>query len=45
MLFRGEESALLERLARLSQSVPITHFEVRGPDLEEIFLTLVRNGK
>ena len=45
MLFRGEQSALLERLARLSQSVPITHFDVRGPDLEEIFLTLVRNGK
>jgi ABC-2 type transport system ATP-binding protein len=45
MLFRGEQSALLERLAQVARSVPITQFEVRGPDLEEIFMTLVKDAR
>jgi len=42
LLFEGEESSLLVRLADISKSVPITQFEVHGPDLEEIFLTLLK---
>lgn len=42
MLFEGEESSLLGRLADISRSAPITQFEVHGPDLEEIFLTLLK---
>ena len=45
MLFRGEESSLLERLAEISRSTPITHFEVRGADLEEIFVALMETRK
>lgn len=45
MLFRGEESALLGKLAQISRSTPIIQFEVRGPNLEEIFMTLVKNAK
>ena len=42
LTFRGEETALLERLAELSRSAQITSFEVRGADLEEIFVQLVQ---
>jgi ABC-type multidrug transport system ATPase subunit len=45
MLFRGEQSSLLSRLAEVSQSTAITHFEVRGADLEEIFVAVVENRK
>jgi ABC-type multidrug transport system ATPase subunit len=41
LVFRGEESTLLGRLAEISRSVPITNFEVRGADLEEVFVDLV----
>lgn len=41
MLFRGEEASLLGELAGIAKTVPITHFEVRGADLEEIFMTLL----
>lgn len=41
LTFRGEESALLERLADVSRVIPITNFEVRGADLEQIFVQLV----
>jgi ABC-type multidrug transport system ATPase subunit len=37
----GEESALLSKLAEVSRVAPIQQFEVRGPNLEEIFLNLV----
>jgi ABC-2 type transport system ATP-binding protein len=42
MLFRGKEASLLGELADISRSVPITHFEIRGADLEEIFMALVK---
>jgi ABC-2 type transport system ATP-binding protein len=42
MLFRGEEASLLEKLAQISKSAPILHFEVRGPSLEEIFVALLK---
>lgn len=45
LLLRGQQSALLERLAQISRTLPITQFEVRGPDLEEIFMTLVRDAR
>jgi ABC-2 type transport system ATP-binding protein len=41
LLFKGEEATLLDRLAELSRSVPIRHFEVRGAGLEDIFVELV----
>lgn len=41
MLFKGEEASLLDKLAGISRSVPIRHFEVRGAGLEEIFVELV----
>jgi hypothetical protein len=41
-LFRGKEASLLGELADISRSVPITHFEIRGADLEEIFMALVK---
>jgi ABC-2 type transport system ATP-binding protein len=44
MLFRGKEASLLEELANISRTVPITHFEIRGADLEEIFMALVKEG-
>ena len=45
MLFRGDEASLLEALAEISRSTPIVQFEVRGPDLEEIFLALVQDTR
>jgi ABC-2 type transport system ATP-binding protein len=42
LTFRGDESALLERLAALSKHTPISTFEVRGADLEQIFVQLVQ---
>jgi ABC-2 type transport system ATP-binding protein len=44
MLFRGKEASLLGELADIARSVPITHFEIRGADLEEIFMTLVKES-
>jgi ABC-2 type transport system ATP-binding protein len=44
LTFQGEESALLERLAALSKQVTISNFEVRGADLEQIFVQLVQEG-
>jgi ABC-2 type transport system ATP-binding protein len=41
MLFQGEEASLLGRLAEISRATPILNFEVRGPTLEEIFMTLI----
>jgi ABC-type multidrug transport system ATPase subunit len=41
MLFKGEESALLQKLAAVSRTAPIVHFEVRGAGLEDIFVELV----
>jgi ABC-2 type transport system ATP-binding protein len=41
MLFHGEEASLLGRLAEVSRTAPIQNFEVRGPTLEEIFMTLI----
>jgi ABC-2 type transport system ATP-binding protein len=45
LLFEGEEASLLGRLADISRSAPITQFEVHGPDLEEIFLTLLKEPR
>ena len=45
MVFQGEEASLLGRLADISRDVPIVQFEVRGPTLEEIFLSLVEKAK
>jgi ABC-2 type transport system ATP-binding protein len=42
LLFRGDEASLLAQLAEISRATPIVQFEVRGPDLEEIFVTLVK---
>ena len=42
MLFRGKEASLLGELADIARSVPITHFEIQGADLEEIFMALVK---
>lgn len=44
MLFRGEEASLLEKLAEISKATPIIHFEVRGPNLEEIFVALLKDA-
>jgi ABC-2 type transport system ATP-binding protein len=41
LLFKGEETFLLDRLAAISRLVPIRHFEVRGAGLEDIFVELV----
>lgn len=41
MLYQGEEASLLGRLAEVSRTTPILQFEVRGPTLEEIFMTLI----
>jgi hypothetical protein len=45
MVIDGEEAALLEKLADVSRDIPILSFEVRGPTLEEIFVSLVREGR
>jgi ABC-2 type transport system ATP-binding protein len=44
MLFRGKEASLLGELADIARAVPITHFEIRGADLEEIFMALVKES-
>jgi ABC-2 type transport system ATP-binding protein len=41
LLFKGEEAFLLDKLAEISRSLPMRHFEVRGAGLEDIFLELV----
>lgn len=45
MVFQGEEASLLGKLADISRDTPIAQFEVRGPTLEEIFLTLVEKAR
>ena len=42
MLFRGTEASLLGELADIARTVSITQFEIHGADLEEIFMTLVK---
>ena len=44
LLFRGEESRMMHKLAGLSEVIPIRSFEIRGADLEEIFVELVGEG-
>lgn len=44
MVFHGEEASLLGNLAEISREIPILQFEVRGPTLEEIFITLMGKG-
>jgi ABC-2 type transport system ATP-binding protein len=44
LLFRGEEASLLGKLADISRDTPILQFEVRGPTLEEIFVSLMRDS-
>jgi ABC-type multidrug transport system ATPase subunit len=44
MLFQGEEASLLGELADIARSIPITEFEVRRPDLEQIFVTLLKEA-
>jgi ABC-2 type transport system ATP-binding protein len=41
MTFKGEESQLLSRMADLSSHCPIVRFEIRGADLEDIFVELL----
>jgi ABC-2 type transport system ATP-binding protein len=41
MLFEGEEAAILEHLAQISQKWRIERFEIRGVSLEEIFVELM----
>ncbi len=45
MVFQGEEASLLANLAEISRHVPILQFEVRGPTLEEIFISLMKESK
>jgi len=45
MLFRGDEAGLLAGLAEISRATPIHQFEVRGPNLEEIFVALVKDAE
>jgi ABC-2 type transport system ATP-binding protein len=45
MVFLGEEASLLGKLADISRDTPIAQFEVRGPTLEEIFLSLVEKTR
>jgi len=45
MVFVGEEASLLGKLADISRDTPISQFEVRGPTLEEIFLSLVEKTR
>jgi ABC-2 type transport system ATP-binding protein len=45
MVFQGEEASLLGKLADISREIPIAQFEVHGPTLEEIFLSLVEKSK
>lgn len=41
LLFKGEETRLLARLADLAAVAPLRHFEVRGAGLEDIFVELI----
>jgi ABC-2 type transport system ATP-binding protein len=43
MLFHGEEASLLGELADIARSAPITEFDIRRPDLEQIFVTLLKD--
>ena len=45
MVFQGEEASLLGKLADISRDTPIAQFEVRGPTLEEIFLSLMEKSR
>ncbi len=45
MVFQGEEASLLGKLADISRDTPILQFEVRGPTLEEIFITLMKETR
>jgi ABC-type uncharacterized transport system ATPase subunit len=45
MMVRGEEASLLSKLAEISRQVQILQFEVRGPTLEEIFVSLVEEQR
>jgi hypothetical protein len=45
MVFQGEEASLLGKLAEISRDTPIAQFEVRGPTLEEIFVSLVEKSR
>lgn len=45
MVIHGEEALLLAKLADVSRFFPILHFEVRGPTLEEIFVSLVKDAR
>ena len=44
MLFRGTEARLLGELADVARAVAITQFEIRGADLEEIFMALLKEA-
>jgi ABC-2 type transport system ATP-binding protein len=43
MIVVGEEAAILAALAQLSQETKIDHFEMRGVDLEDIFIELIQS--
>lgn len=45
MVFHGEESSLLGKLAEISRETPILQFEVRGPTLEEVFIALMKEAR
>jgi ABC-type multidrug transport system ATPase subunit len=45
MLVHGEEASLLSKLAEVSRITPILQFEVRGPSLEEIFMSLMKEAR
>jgi ABC-type multidrug transport system ATPase subunit len=45
MVVHGEESSLLAKLAEISRVTPILQFEVRGPSLEEIFMSLMKESR
>jgi ABC-2 type transport system ATP-binding protein len=42
MVVVGEEAAILAALARLANETKIDHFEMRGVDLEDIFIELIQ---
>jgi hypothetical protein len=44
MTVHGDEASLIRKLADISRVTPILQFEVRGPTLEEIFMTLVKES-
>jgi ABC-type multidrug transport system ATPase subunit len=43
MTVAGEEASILATLAQLSQETKIEHFEMRGVDLEDIFIELIQS--